>query len=330
LDNPPEQRWTEVCSNTAFKQNGQYLYNTVISILPDGGKDLEILGETLNQYYYPKDYAAEIVGCANAMGIPFGFLSIFQLGYEVSDACTSIVAQDTDGTIWHARNLDFGIGMAFTNTLKNSTCQITFTKGGKTLFIATTFAGYIGVLSGMKPQGFSLTIDTRFYPEGFTQLFYEIIAAIEEKNASLVSFLSRRTLENVDNWDDAVDSLSSGELIADVYYIVAGVSPNQGAVITRNRTDAADVWILDNPTRWFEVETNYDHWNSPPWYDNRRDPANDHMNQLGQAGLSSPALLEILSQKPTLNLQTTYSIIAHPATGSYQSQIRYCTYPCVQ
>lgn len=282
------------------------------------------------QLYYPSDYAGEVIGCANAMQIPFGWATLFQLGYELSEACTSIVAQDIDGTIWHGRNLDFGIGMGFTETLKENACQIDFTKGGKTLFTATTFAGYIGVLSGMKTNAFSITIDTRFYPEGISQVFYEIIAAIEEKNASLVAFLSRRTLEDVDNWNDAVYSLSNGELISDVYYIVAGVSANQGAVISRNRTDAADVWILDNPSRWFEVETNYDHWNQPPWYDNRRDPANDHMNQLGQTGLSSTALLGILSQKPTLNLQTTYSIVAHPASGTYQSYARYCTYPCVQ
>jgi hypothetical protein len=320
-----------VCSNPVFKQNGQYLYNTIASILPsEVATDIEDLGEELNQNYFPPDYAAEIVGCANAMGVPLGWITLMQLGYELSEGCTSIVAQANDGTIWHARNMDFGIGMGFTSTLKSSTCQVDFIKGGKLLFTATTFGGYVGVLSGAKPGGFSLTIDTRFYPEGISQLFYEIIAAIQEKNASLVAFLSRRTLENVNNWNDAVNSLSNGYLISDVYYIVAGVSANQGAVISRNRTDAADVWILDNPTRWFEVETNYDHWNPPPWYDNRRDPANDHMNQLGQNQLSQITLLDILSQKPTLNLQTTYSIIAHPATGYYQSYARYCAYPCVQ
>ena len=74
----------------------------------------------------------------------------------------------------------------------------------------------------MKPNGFSVTIDTRFYPQGIAEMFYEVIAAIEEKNASLVSFLSamcscRRTTSRLP-WRTS----SQGTLIADVYYIVAG------------------------------------------------------------------------------------------------------------
>lgn len=76
------------------------------------------------------DYAQEIHGCAGSLGISTGWLTIMNLGYEVcilkcfylrfqfvltmtlfqfylkvSDACTSIVAEGTDGTIFHARNL---------------------------------------------------------------------------------------------------------------------------------------------------------------------------------------------------------------------------------
>jgi len=40
--------------------------------------------------------------------------------------------------------------MGFTDTLKNSTLQVDFQKGGKTLFTSTTFGGYIGVISGIK------------------------------------------------------------------------------------------------------------------------------------------------------------------------------------
>ncbi len=67
----------------------------------------------------------------------------------MSDACTSIVAQTTDGKILHARNLDFWAGMGFTDSLKDMTIQVEFQKQGKTVFYATTFAGMAGVLSGM-------------------------------------------------------------------------------------------------------------------------------------------------------------------------------------
>jgi hypothetical protein len=118
---------------------------------------------------------------------------MFQLGYELSDACTSIVMQASNGDIYHARNLDFGAGMGFSNVLKNSTIQvcssniyiyiyscrnnfqISYQKNGKVLFTATTFGGYLGVLSGMKAGVFSGTVDTRFYPGGVVELFEEVL-----------------------------------------------------------------------------------------------------------------------------------------------------------
>jgi len=84
----------------------------------------------------------------------------------------------------------------------------------------------------------------------------------------MVSFLVRDTLTNTNSYPETMGILSVDYLIADVYYIIAG--PKSGAIISRNRTVAADIWSLDpNNGRWFEVETNYDHWKNPPWFDNR-------------------------------------------------------------
>jgi len=183
----------------------------------------------------------------------------------------------------------------------------------------------------MKPNGFSISIDTRNYPGGPLQLFYEVIAAITEKNASLVSFLSRHVLTREPDFESAVRNLSNDLLIADVYYIVGGVSANQGAVITRNRHNASDIWRLQAPDRWYEVQTNYDHWNQPPWYDNRVDPAVHAMNGLGRKDLSLDALFKkVLSIKPVLNLQTTFTMLACAADDTYQSYARNCPYPCAE
>lgn len=331
LDLPPNQRWKEICSVPAFQNITQYLVNSVVSVLPDQGKEINYIGELLNKYYFPQEYAQEIQGCAQYLGVPYGWVTILNLGYEVSDACTSIVAQTADGKIYHARNLDFWDGMGFTDSLKDIAVEISFQKSGKTLFKATSFAGFVGVLSGFKDKAFSMTIDTRFYPDGISELFYEIIAAITEKNASLVTFLAREVMTNEYDFESAVANLSNDTLIADVYYIVAGVSAGQGVVISRNRLNAADVWRLDAASgRWFEVETNYDHWEQPPWYDDRVVPANNAMNAMGQSGLTLDGMFKVLSIKPVLNLQTTYTILSCPADGTYKSFNRYCPYPCAE
>jgi len=330
LDLPPRQRFKQACSDPAFREGAQFLTNTLAKILPGGGVILGDIGKLLNDYYFPQDLGEEIQGCAEALGVDYGWVALLNLGYEVSDACTSIVAQTNDGKMLHARNMDFWAGMGFTDTLKQMAYQAEFQKGGKLVFHATIFAGYVGILSGMKPGAFALTVNTRFYPEGISQLFYEIIAAIEEKNASLVTFLARRVFVNENDFDSAVENLSNDYLIADVYYTVSGVAPGQGVVISRNRQNASDVWRLNAPTSWYEVETNYDHWEQPPWFDDRLTPTNEAMNAMGRDNLSLDSLYKVISTKPTLNLQTTYSILACAADGTYKSYVRWCPYPCVQ
>jgi len=304
---------------------------SILSLLlffPDGA--LGTLGKEICDLYFPYEYSQEIIGCADQLGIPYGFLTLFNLGYEVSDACTSIIAQSTDGKIYHARNMDFWAGMGFTDTLKDLAILVDFQKGGKTVFSSASFAGMVGLLSGFKSGGFSVTVDTRFYPGGIGELFYEIIAAIEENNSSLVSFLLRDVFEKENNYQSALSNLINGELIADVYYIIAGVSADEGAVISRNRTGADDVWVLSYPQRWYEVETNYDHWEQAPWFDNRIDPANDAMNAMGLNNISLQNMFKVLTVKPVFNLQTTYTILSCPATGEFSAYTRYCPYPCVE
>jgi hypothetical protein len=330
LDKAPIDRWTHICSNSTYQKTAQFLTNTVNALLPNGGAGLEEIGNLLNEFYFPTEYAQEIIGCAKALGISSGWATLMNLGYEVSDACTSIVAQAPDGTILHSRNLDFWAGMGFTDSLKDMAFIVEFQKNKKTLFRTSTFAGYVGALSGMKDHAFSVTIDTRFYPGGLGELFYEVIAAIEERNASLVAFLSRDTLMNENDFESALSNLSNDELIADVYYILAGVSAGQGAVISRNRKNATNVWRLDSPQRWFEVETNYDHWEQPPWFDDRRVPANHAMQAMGQSHATLENMFKVMSTKPVLNLQTTYTYQAHPASGTYKTWTRWCQFPCVQ
>ncbi len=55
------------------------------------------------------DYGAEMKGIANVTGLDVGEVLLYNIFYEVSSLCTSIVAQDDTGNVYHARNLDFGL-----------------------------------------------------------------------------------------------------------------------------------------------------------------------------------------------------------------------------
>jgi len=136
---------------------------------------------------------------------------------------------------------------------------------------------------------------------------------------------------NANSFTEARDLLSTSEIVSHIYFILAGTKAGEGSVISRNRTATVDVWNLDAAGgRWFEVQTNYDHWLQPPWFDDRRTPGMQHMKDLGRSNLNTTNLFKVMGMKPTLNLQTTYTIVACPATGFYESYIRNCDYPCVQ
>jgi len=262
------------------------------------------------------------------LGIPSWFGVFSNLGYELTDACTSIVAQTPTGKIYHARNLDFGEGVGFTATLRENTITVDYQTGNKTLYTGTTYAGYIGILSGMKPGAFSITVNTRFSPNGIFDIFYEVIAAITERNASLVSFMNRDIFQYQPDFKSALYNLANDLLVTHVYLIIAGTKAGEGVVLSRNPVNASDIWTLDYPNRWYLVQTNYDHWVQPPWYDDRLHPANNGMDNMSVRNMTLDGMLQVLSTKPVLNLQTTYSILSCPADGIYKSYGRYCKYPC--
>ena len=82
---------------------------------------------------------------------------------------------------------------------------------------------------------------------------------------------------------------------------------SKGAIITRGRKDA-DVWYMgkgsvSQKSTWYLVETNYDHWQPPPFYDERRLAAIKCLDgDIGDERNSSlPAIFNVLSSKPVLN-----------------------------
>nr|XP_017825978.1 N-acylethanolamine-hydrolyzing acid amidase isoform X3 [Callithrix jacchus] len=229
--------------------------------------------------------------------------------------CTSIVAQDSRGHIYHGRNLDYPFG----NILRKLTLDVQFLKNGQIAFTGTTFIGYVGLWTGQSPHKFTVSGDER--DKGWW--WENAIAALFRRHIP-VSWLIRSTLNESENFEAAVARLAKTPLIADVYYIVGGTSPQEGVVITRNRDGPADIWPLDPLNgEWFRVETNYDHWKPAPRQDDRRTPAIKALNATGQANLSLEALFQVLSVVPVYNNFTVYTTVMSAASpDKYTTRIR--------
>lgn len=171
----------------------------------------------------------------------------------------------------------------------------------------------------MRPGSFSVSVDER----DSGMIIENFLEALFIPGTTAACFLIRDTLEQETEFASAVKRFSTTSLAAPIYIIVGGVTSNQGAVITRDRMYAVDVWMLEAEVgRWFEVETNYDHWLPTPARDQRRAVANAGMNAIGLQSMTLDGVFEVLSTQPVLNSHTTYTTLMSAATGNYTNFVR--------
>ena len=225
--------------------------------------------------------------------------------------------------------------------------------------------GFVGMLNGLRvgsdpSQSWSVSQDARHHggripfnllealktgaltPEQALRYSLERNATSDAANGNAKKDKSNGDEEDASGFEDAVSFLSNVSIVDDVYYVMAGGGPANvegqtppGAVITRQRNSARDVWRvgtdaattphgpeLPKSATWWLTETNYDHWESPPAADDRRDPANALMQALGSANATNnEALFGVMSTWPVFNPHTTFTTMIDFATGAYNSTI---------
>ncbi|XP_026572926.1 N-acylethanolamine-hydrolyzing acid amidase isoform X1 [Pseudonaja textilis] len=314
LDSPPESRWDPVARHfdPAFMRT--VLNHIVDSVIPKWVHAvIRRIAEDLEDFI-PQPYEGEIRGLAQHFGVNVGDGLLLNLAYEFTAFCTSIVAQDKQGNIYHGRNMDY----AFGEYLHKITIDVDFIKDGKVKFQGTTFFGYVGLWTGQSPHKFSISGNER--DVGY---WWENAMAAFLTRFSPASWLIRRTLSEAEDFETAFYMLAKIPIIASVYYIIGGSTSRQGAVITRNRIGPVDVWPLDPLNgAWYRVETNYDHWTNPPPYDDRRTPAIKALNATGQEHIDLNSLFKVFSTKPVLNKLTIYTtLMSNADPDKYQTFI---------
>jgi len=341
LDLPAEQRWVDISKKYSQQISNMvtYIKKFVLEFSPQLQKLIDIVDNDLGQFAntLPNGYGDEIKGIANATNIQLGELMLYNMFYEIFTLCTSIVGQDQNGKMYHARNLDFGLflGWDLTNDtwiiselLRPLIINVNYTRNNELLYKSVTFVGYVGLITAVKPGEFSYSMNERYGIDGGYIGLFEWILNINRDQA-FATLLARDIIErdNVDFYE--VSALfAKTPLLAPCYYIIAGPNPNEGAVITRDREGDRDIWQLGTNNTWFLVQTNYDHWKAPLFIDDRVTPANTCMQKSGQEGLSFEGLFNVLSSKPVLNKLTVYSALMEVETGRLETYIQYCPTPC--
>ena len=323
LDLDPEQRWAELVTPAApqikamidaFKAEGGAITEALFALLEKAfdGDAKKLLAAM------PQPYAGEIAGIEAATNISALDLFVVNIMYEVSGACTSIVAQDASGHILHGRNLDFGSGKSLTTTMRPTLRHLDFQRGGKTVFTSTTFLGYVGCLTCVKPGAFSVSVDTRIwaYSGGLPGELIKWLLGID-RSGHFLSFMTRDAMEGDADYAAAAARFNTTVLLGPAYVIAAGVAAGEGAVFTRCAKESLHYRSLSAELAAgpYVLETNYDWWTEVARPPRRRRRVHGANNKERRHRLRQP--LSGTSAKPTRNAETTYTAIMSAGDGGH-------------
>eukprot|EP00633_Aureoumbra_lagunensis_P007336 CAMPEP_0197322882 /NCGR_PEP_ID=MMETSP0891-20130614/70173_1 /TAXON_ID=44058 ORGANISM="Aureoumbra lagunensis, Strain CCMP1510" /NCGR_SAMPLE_ID=MMETSP0891 /ASSEMBLY_ACC=CAM_ASM_000534 /LENGTH=433 /DNA_ID=CAMNT_0042815389 /DNA_START=1 /DNA_END=1302 /DNA_ORIENTATION=- len=351
LDLPPEQRWLEIgakYANQSYKiveYFETFLPESVIKVLVEAAEK-----KVIANYSGFGDYALEMQGYATGLNISLGYIVLANLVYQLEHLgvacdnwnvtgptgecwfskkqtnkgpkglCTSVVADDKDNRIFHGRNLDWNLE----DDIKSLIIDVDFYKNASILYTGTTIVSFVGILNAAAPGRFSYSLDARCQGG---HLIVNLIEAIT-KGAATPTQHARSifdTADDIADFDGFIQAMSSGNLVDDAYYILGGLSQDEGAVVTRGRNRAVDVWRIgdtSNSSSWYRLETNYDHWLPAPSADDRRTPGMANMENLTQNGVSVSGLFDhVLSVWPTLNPHTDVSCVMAPWNATYECRV---------
>lgn len=115
LDDAPIVRWRQVATDykTQIASMVDLVRNLTYPIF--GDKFMNFVDTHLDKWdqKLPQPYADEVKGIADVTGLPLGEIVLYNVFYEIFTVCTSTVAEDPNGKIYHARNLDFGLFMGW-------------------------------------------------------------------------------------------------------------------------------------------------------------------------------------------------------------------------
>jgi N-acylethanolamine-hydrolysing acid amidase len=196
---PPAQRWKSVALQ--YKEHIVAAEKFIRNFVPAKyEKLLDYVADAVAESdFVLEPYRSEMKGIADATGIPHGNIIALNLIYDLTAFCTSIVAQDSEGHILHARNLDFDLPAV----LRPLTIEVEFKNGVNATdveYYGVTYAGYVGLATAMRPNQFSISLDER---QGHGSLLENIMDLLTKKNAAPVAFHVRSIVA-----DDTVGSAS--------------------------------------------------------------------------------------------------------------------------
>jgi len=250
LDEAPATRFSAVTSH--FNATIQNFFNKYLAKHTHLIKAVEDLSKKRGPE--PEEMQEEIRGVAQVTGLPELGIQAMNMLYELQTlmvpienitipwsgpGCTGIIAMDKeDGTVYHARNLDFSPK----EFMQDLAYIAVFTRGGKEVFRAQMIAAYSCPLTSFKmgPDGFAVETNTRYtdHKDGNKEMLDNLFV----KKRPLNGWSTRKIIENATTFDEAVSALSTVPFVATEYVIVSGVK--KGTILARDPDETAYAEVL--------------------------------------------------------------------------------------
>lgn len=162
LDQPLEDRLKKL--NAHFGPIAKPILDKMLDILQKkvgGPLGVFVLKQAISAFLYTRAPAYlfdEIQSYSAASGIPLSVVSFMNVFYEFDGtACTTIMTRLPDNSIVFGSNLDFN----FSTELSGLAYKAKVMRNGKVLYYANAIYGMVGVLRGVVPGQFYVSINER-------------------------------------------------------------------------------------------------------------------------------------------------------------------------
>jgi predicted choloylglycine hydrolase len=311
LDEPESSRWGEVIA-----KEKAVAVRLVEEAAKEFGKVPEILRWVFAHLYQVMGglYQDEIAAWSDGLSVTLGTATMLNCAYELSHlrwpklfGCTAGVRFIEGIGMVHVRTLDWPLP-----SIADATRLFQFRRGSRE-FVVVGACGHVGVLSGMLPGAYSVTINWA-PPAGFPTFDFG------------PTFLLRDTLEKCDTFDAVVKTLCDTRLSTSVFFTICGAEKGQACVIERTQREA----MVRHLTNGVVAQAN--HHVAQKFVNNNKNLAEVEeesfegdsvcrIDSLAQAlkqsaSCSFDELAELLNRPPVLNQYTCQQMIFCPATGT--------------
>lgn len=310
LDLPAEERWNEI--GKVYKKEIKQLLKYSQKIMGSMLSATKWTAWLFSNYVF---YIDELKGLAKAAEVDLSELILAQLCYEMFSCCTSLVIA-TEDKDFHFRTMDWEMP-----ELSDLTINIDFCKNDMVLYKATTWAAYIGVLTGVRKGIGSVSLNYRRTDNG--SLFQNLKSMI---NGSWPSgFLIRHAFETATAHYELVEYLSNSKLISPCYMIVGGPTPRSGIIIVRDREEIKSKIVIGDEGYLVQTNIDYDDLNNPMapniLYSKERIEKVSEIMQQNPNINDFTELLQNFGVYPIINYETIYVSLMDSITGQIDSWI---------